>query len=155
MSFCRSCCLLAVTALFPLVGCVSVPVPEDFLVVHETSGETQAVTSDQGRFWVREFANSQGADLEFWKEAVARDFVDNRGYTPVSQRAIVDAADRNGHEALYEATIQGIPHRYLLAIFVTKGWWSSQIRVIEFAAPVEEFEAQLASVREAISRLGR
>ena len=46
--------------------------------------------------------------------------------------------------------IEGVPHRYLLTLFVIDGVFDHTVRIVEFAAPEGVFDAYLSDVRESI-----
>jgi len=146
--------LLIATSCGLLSGCLTLDVPARFLVVEKRSSEIRAMSPDEARIWVREFTDENRGDLEFWSEALREEFVENRGYTALEEEATTDAAGRAGRVLVYEATLEGAPHRYLCALFVVPGWWSNTIRVVEFVAPKPLFDGYVADVKSSLGSLG-
>ena len=142
--------LAAGSAIAFLGGCLSLELPETFVVEERGTDELRAVTADDGILLAREFSDSLQAKLDFWTEALRADFTGNRGYTLLGDRRVKDADRRDGVEFLFEATARGTPHRYLVMLFVFEGWPRNTIRVVEFAAPRQSFDRHLPSVRKAI-----
>ncbi len=141
---------LAALAL-ALSGCLSIETPEEFLLLEESSDELKLITPDEAKLWVREFADDDRGDLDFWVAALQADFVDNRGYTLLEDGALQDAAGRDGHEWLFEATTHGETYRYLVTLQVREDLTTNTIRVSEYVATKEKFDAYLGSVREAVA----
>ena len=156
----RIACALVV-ATQALAGCatVSIDLPSDFLVLERDAEarELRAATADEARVWVREHDAPPGAELPFWRKALMRDLVDARGYTVLEERDVKDATGREGVELLCEATLGGVPHRYLLAVFVLPTafptFFDDTIRTVEYAAEKDVFETHLAAVRAGIKAM--
>lgn len=134
-------------------SCVSMQVPERFLVTARGTDELKAITPEETKLWLREFSDPDRGDLAFWSEALRRDLVENRGYTLLSEGKIEDASGNVGTELLLEATIQGRAVRELLALFVFPGAFEHRIRVVELVGEKEPFEAALPEVRASIKTL--
>lgn|SRR5690606_9916537 len=146
---------LVVAALFGLLAssCVSMQVPERFLVTTRDTAELKAITPDETKLWVREFGDPDRGDLAFWSDALKRHLVENRGYTILSEGRIEDGSAHVGVEYLLEATVQGRVMRELLALFVTEGVLENRIRVVELVGEKEPFDAAVDEVRAAIKTL--
>ncbi len=136
-----------------LSSCVSMQVPERFLVTTRGADELKAITPEETKLWLREFNDPDRGDLAFWSEALRRDLVENRGYTLLSEGKIEDAGGNVGTELVLEATIQGRAVRELLALFVFPGAFDNRIRVVELVGEKEPFEAALDEVRASIKTL--
>lgn len=147
--------LVVVTALLGLLAssCVSMQVPERFLVTSRGSEELKAITPEETKLWVREFADPDHGDLAFWSDALKRHLVENRGYTILSEQKIEDGGGVVGVEYLLEATIQGRVMRELLALFVHEGAFENRIRVVELVGEQEPFDAVVDEVRASIKTL--
>jgi hypothetical protein len=147
----RLCLLLALAA--PLFcGCISMEVPKDFLVLEKGTSSFKAVSPEEARIWVRKFKDPLEGDLTFWSGVLRQDFVTNRGYTLVEERDVKGPEDRDSHESIFETMVQGVPHRYLVSVFIVEGWlwFSNKIYVTEFVAEKTLFEKDLEEVRKAI-----
>jgi hypothetical protein len=150
--------LLSTMSLALLSGCLSMQTPEKFLMVVKGglfADEIKAISPDEAKLWVREFSDMDQGDFEFWADALKNDFVENRGYTPLGENEVQDDADREGAELLFETTVQGVPHRYSITLFVLEGWLWNTIRVAEYAAPKEIFDKYLETVRESVRTVER
>lgn len=145
--------LLLLPLLVPSAGCISMELPEPFVVLEKGSSELKAVTPDDARLWVRERSVSEDAKLSFWAEVLRNEFVTNRGYTLVEERAAKDGSGVEGKEYIFEATIEGTAQRYLLAVFVHEGGLSNSVCTVEFVAPKETFAKLVDAVRKAIETL--
>lgn len=150
----RCAASLAALALFPLLaGCMHMQVPKDFLVIEEGSSEIKAVSPDDAKIWVHEFSDPDEGDLAFWSSVLKTDFVENRGYTLLEERAVKIAAGREGMEYRFEVTTQGTAQGYLVQVSVLEGWLSNTIVAVEFVAPKQVFAKHLDEVRKAIATL--
>lgn len=147
--------VVVVGALLALLSssCVTMQVPDAFLVTERGTSELKAITPEETKLWVREFSDPDQGDLAFWSEALRRDLVENRGYTLLSEGKIRDGRGREGKELLLEATVQGRPVRELLALFVHEGTFEHTIRVVELVGEKEPFDAAVDDVRAAIGTL--
>jgi len=137
-----------------LTGCVSIPLPGDFLTLVNEPGDFRAVTPDEAKVWVRHFTAHKGGDLAFWREALKRDLVENRGYLLVEEG---EAKDRAGHAAqkmLFETQAGGRPHRYLLVVSAWPGWFGTEIRVVELVADKTVFDQYRKEVEAAATGSG-
>ena len=141
---------LAGGAVLVLGGCLTLDLPRTFVVESSGTSEFRAVTADDGILVARDFSDPNEGTFEFWTEALRADFIKNRGYTLLAERPVKDREGRDGLELTFEVTALGIPHRYLVTLFVLEGWLGNEIRVVEFAAPKEAFERHVESVRAAI-----
>lgn len=134
-------------------ACVTMQPPDGFLVLSRGPGELKATTPDDDRLWVRDFDDEARGDLAFWRDALKADFARNRGYTLLSERDVVDAGGTPGVELVWEATLGGRPFRELVAVFVREGLLGNTIRVVEFVAEKDRFDAQVEAVRGSIATL--
>ena len=142
--------LLTVPAL---TGCISLDAPGRFLLIEKGLREAKAVSSDDARIWVKVFKDPVQGDLRFWSEVLQKDLVEERGYTLISTDTIQDARSRDGFELLTEVTVEGIPHRYLVTLFVREGWTSNRIVCARYIAPKKTFDTHLDDVRKTFSNL--
>ncbi len=145
--------LLGVMSVFWFSGCLTIDPPKHFLIVQEELDQIKALSSDEARFWVREFKDANQGDLAFWSEAIQEEFVKNRGYLSISEEKIQDGTGREGTLLTFESTLNGVPHRYLFAMFVIPGWSANTIRVAEYLAPVEIYEKYEVSIEQSIRSL--
>lgn len=147
--------LIGTLALFCalLSSCVTMQVPERFLVTTRGVDELKAITPEETKLWVRDFDDPDGGDLAFWTQTLRRDLVENRGYTLLSEARIEDAEGNVGVELLLEATVQGRAMRELLVLFVHPGFFGNRIRVVELVGEKEPFEAAVDEVRAAVKTL--
>lgn len=136
-------------------SCVSfqLQVPQRFLVVEHEGRTLKALTPDESKIWVRDFDDDTFGSLAFWKEALTGDLVKSRGYRLVSEAPVVDGAGRAGASLVLETTLGGRVVRELMAVFVVPGTCANTIRVLEFVADKEAFEAELAGVQASLSTM--
>ncbi len=129
--------------------------PRDFLVLDRHEPSTfEATTADGARFLVRDFVDRDEGTLAFWSAALHDDLVEHRGYEPVGDAASVrDSAGREGTVRTYRTRYEGVEHGYLTGLWVIETSGQHWIRVAEFTAPTEEFEAHVATVRAALATL--
>jgi hypothetical protein len=140
---------LALAALLVSVGCVTITPPPRFLVVDEGCDDLKAVTPEDSRLWVRTFDDDDRGGLPFWQDALKEDLTKNRGYVVMSE-AETAAGSVKGHEYVLETTVNGRPVRELLVLFVTEGWFSDSVHVIEYVADKDAFDKELPAVRAAV-----
>jgi hypothetical protein len=146
--------VLSLLASLPfLAGCMSMEVPQEFLVIESGSSELKALSADDAKIWVKQFSDSHQGDLSFWSDALKNDLVDNRGYTLLEEGTATDGTGTEGVEYLFEATLSGRAQRYLLFLFVHPGWMSNTICTVEYVASKEIFDEHLAKVRESVKTL--
>lgn len=157
ISHARSILAAAVCLVLPACGGLSMDPPEGFLVldreVETEDEELRVVSADGARIWIREFADKDGGSLAFWADALEHDFVARRGYELVSRTPMEDGAGREGVAQKYSTRADGTQHGYLIAVWVFGSGSSTEIRVAEFTAPTEQFEAHLESVETAFETL--
>lgn len=134
-------------------SCVTMQVPDRFLVTERGTDELKAITPEETKLWVRDFGDPDRGDLAFWSETLRRDLVDNRGYTLLAEGKVEDAEGNVGRELLLEATIQGRAVREMLALFVYAGTFENRIRVVELVGEKEPFDAVVEEVRAAVRTL--
>lgn len=150
----------ATLALSLLAGCgFDMNLPPGFLRQRsEESGDLRALTATGSRLWVREFAVESGATDQFWADAVVFDLKHGRGYELDAGEPIVDGQGNTGFAFTGATTADGVPCGYFVAVLRLPrpfpSWFTSErVRVVEFAAPVDEFKASVASVRAAVASL--
>jgi hypothetical protein len=148
----RSLLLVALLGLLAS-SCVSMQVPERFLVTTRSDDELKAITPEETKLWVREFDDPDKGDLAFWSDALKRHLVENRGYTLLSEAKVEDGRSVEGVEYLLEATIQGRTMRELLVLFVHEGTLSNTIRVVELVGEKAAFDAAVDEVRASLTTL--
>lgn len=149
---------VALLALPLLAGCkVAMQLPPDFLCLQRSSDEYKAITPDDGRLWVREFADPAQGTLQFWTTTLQNDCVHNRGYELVGTTAVHDGSGHAGQQLEFRAVAGGERHGYLVSVFVLppSSWPFSQqwLLVAEFAARESVFASRLDAVRSAIGTL--
>lgn len=150
---------LLLAAAIASTGCatLSMDLPQEFLVLPDEGDGMRATTPSEARVWLREHDAPPGAQLAFWRAALKRNLVEGRGYTVVEEQEIKDASGREGIEMLCEGKIGGVPHRYLLAVFVLPTplpmLFDDTIRTVEYAAEKKDFETHLEAVRKSIRSL--
>lgn len=135
-------------------GCVSIPLPDEFLTIVNEPSDFRAVTADEAKVWVRHFTASEGGTIDFWRDALKRDLVENRGYLLLEE---AEGKDRKGHDArrmLFETQAGGRPHRYLLVVSAWKGWFGTEIRVVELVADKTVFDQYRKEVEAAATPTG-
>jgi hypothetical protein len=143
--------LAALPAALALSGCLSIDAPGDFLLVGRSTDELKLIAADESKLWVREFADEDEGDLEFWAKALRTDLADNRGYTLIEERDVRGAGGLAGKEWLFEVSTRGEAHRYLVTLFVIEGLFENTIRVSEFVAARSRFDEYLDNVRRAVA----
>lgn len=134
-------------------GCVSLAVPERFLVVERGPGLLRALTPEESKIWVRDFDDDTKASLSFWKDALKADLVDNRGYTLIEEGAAKDGDGHDGLTMTLEAMLSGRPVRELLTVFVLPGTFGNTVRVVEYVADKDAFAKEVEGVKQSLSTL--
>ena len=136
-----------------LTGCLTMQVPERFLIVERGPGVLRALTPEESKIWVRDFDDDTQASMTFWKDALKADLIKNRGYTLINESQLQDGAGRQGVMLTLETTLGGRPVRELMTVFVIPGTFSHTIRVAEFVADKEAFEQEVEGVKQALTTL--
>jgi hypothetical protein len=151
----RSSASLLVLALATTMAssCITMQVPERFLVVDSGGSHLKAITPEESKLWLRDFDDGDRGGLAFWRDALRADLKDNRGYVVISEAEVKDAAGTPGYEMVLESTVNGRPVRELLALFVYGGWLADRIRVVEYVAEKETFEREVAGVRASLATI--
>jgi hypothetical protein len=146
---------LLLAAALALGGCVSfqLQVPSRFLVVEHEGNTLKALTPDESKIQVRDFADDTFGSLAFWQEALTGDLVKSRGYRLVSEAPVVDGDGRAGVSFVLETTLSGRVVREFMAVFVVPGTWANTIRVLEFVADKDAFDAEVDGVKAALKTL--
>lgn len=150
--FLRSVLLAAAPAVVFLAsaGCrLPMEMPSKFIAIDRGAHEIRAMSPDGARLSVLDLGDAKEGDLSFWSEALRNDFQGNRGYVLVEERKVVDAAGREGAESIWETTLDGVPQRYLVTIFIL----DDTVRAAEYLAPKPVFEKYLEDVRKAVGTL--
>ncbi len=140
-------CILAITLL--AAGCaVPITLDRDFVTLagHDTGHDYRAVTGDDARVWVRLFHDENEADQKFWVEALQHEFVQQRGYDLVDTGVVRNADGDEGAWFHCAANVDGDRVGYLIAVWADDG----DVRVVEFAARHDVFEARVEGVRAAL-----
>lgn len=130
-------------------GCATVPLPVGFVEHDAPVGEKKAVAADESLFWFRAFSDPARGSLGFWREALQRELVEDRGYTLVEERE-TEMRGLPAVEYRFEATVGGVVRGYLLCVAVEEGWWRNRILTAEYVADRDRFETHLSSVRDAL-----
>ena len=151
----RACRMGASLLVVAALGCVTMQAPPGFLVLDRDGSQWKAATPQDDRLWVRDFADDDGGDLSFWRDALKDDLLKNRGYTLIAEGEAQDAGGHKGAELVMEATVDGRPYQELLVVFVYEGAFGNTIRVVEFVAEKERFAASVDEVRGSIRTLRR
>jgi hypothetical protein len=97
--------------------------------------------------WVREFDDADKAPLSFWVETLVTEMKDNRGYTVVDQKDVVDASGLAGKAIELEVSLGGRPFREYMAVFSVPGFWSNTVRVAEYVAEKDLYATEIDAVR--------
>lgn len=134
-------------------GCVSLEAPARFLVTDRSGDELKAITPEESKLWVRRFDDEDRGGLEFWKDALKSDLKDNRGYVLLSEGPASDGTGAAGHVMTLETTVNGRPVRELIAVFVRPGWLGDSLWVLEYVAPKDVFDKEVASVQGSLATL--
>jgi hypothetical protein len=145
--------VVVATLALALSGCLHIEPPARFLVVEREPSSLKAITPEESRLWVRDFPDESKGGLPFWRDTLRADFEKNRGYTLISEATIVDGDGREGLLLTWEATLGGEAWRELMAVFVIPGWFENTIRVVEYVAQTEAFDAEVDEVKKAIGTL--
>ncbi|MDP2342641.1 MAG: hypothetical protein Q8O67_16910 [Deltaproteobacteria bacterium] len=136
-----------------LSGCLTMQVPERFLVIESGPGVLRALTPEESKIWVRDFDDDTKGSATFWKDALKADLIKNRGYTLINESQLQDGGGRQGIILTLEATLGGRPVRELMAVFVIPGLFSNTIRVAEYVADKEAFDAEVEGVKQGLTTL--
>lgn len=146
--------LATVTLLATLLGgCVSLEPPARFLVTDRSGDELKAITPEESKLWVRRFDDEDKGGLDFWKDALKSDLKDNRGYVLLSEGPATDGTGATGHVMTLETTVNGRPVRELIAVFVRPGMFGDSLWVLEYVAPKDVFDKEVASVQSSLATL--
>lgn len=143
----------------PLLGACSMTMnlPTDFLCLEQSASHYKAITPDDGRLWVREFADPAAGTLQFWTTTLQNDCVQNRGYELVGATAVRDGSGHQGQQLEFRTVAEGERYGYLVSLFLLPGsflpWSSQHVLVTEFTAREAVFAARLEAVRAAIGTL--
>jgi hypothetical protein len=128
-------------------------VPERFLVIERGPGVLRALTPEESKIWVRDFDDDTKGSATFWKDALKADLIKNRGYTLINEAELSDGGGHKGIVLTLEATLGGRPVRELMGVFVIPGMFSNTIRVAEYVADKEAFDAEVEGVKQGLTTL--
>lgn len=141
-------------------GCVSMELPEPFVVLSQGTSELKAVTPEDARIWVRVRSVATNTNLAFWSKLLENEFVRNRGYTLLEgPKDVTDGNGVPGKEYVFEVSANGIAQRYLVATFVLEHrflgflWLTKKVCTVEFVAPKDDFALLADAVRKGIGTL--
>jgi hypothetical protein len=155
----RTLLRLAAILCLPLLGACSMTMnlPADFLCLEQGASHYKAITPDDGRLWVREFADPADGTLPFWTTTLQNDCVQNRGYELIGATDVRDGSGHPGQQLEFRTVAEGERYGYLVSLFLLPKsfWpWSDQhVLVTEFTAREAVFAQRLPAVRAAIGTL--
>ena len=134
-------------------------VPAGFLrLTGREHGDLRAVTADDARIWVRDFAVDDDATVEFWAASFA-DELKARGYQLEEKGEIQDGDGRRGRAFAGTTTVGGEACRYFAAVFLLPRGFLGDLfssdhgRIAEFAAAEPLFAQHLDAVKAAVATL--
>lgn len=127
-------------------GSIEMSLPAGFLELRRADGQFRATTPEDDLILVREFTDSDEGGLEFWAKALANDLVSGRGYRLLATGPIEDSHRRKGTLMRFLVAVEGRMRGYLVAVWVRK---KGLIRVAEFVADKERFDARVEAVTQA------
>ena len=125
--------------------------PSGFLEIQAPGGEFKATNPDEARLWIRDFEDPDEGALDFWSETLTKDFTRNRGYVLEESFEVRTREGVPGRAHEFSARIDGEPHHYLIALFVIEGFSGTTIRVVEFSARDDVFDAAVGGIREKLT----
>jgi len=152
----RAPVLMLLVCAFAASCSLQMTLPPGFLRLKaREAGDLKAVTADDARIWVREFAVENDSNLDFWAQAVTADLKDARGYQLAPDGDGHDGAGNLGKRFVGEVTTGGETCGYFVAVFfLPRGWLGNdKVRVVEFTAKKALFDRQLDAVRNAVATL--
>jgi hypothetical protein len=137
---------------------LEIDTPDGFLQLETSGQEIKATTPDDARLWVHQFVDRDLGTVEFWAEALSHDLVEGRGYRLEEELETRDAEGRPGAIGVYTTTVDGVVLGYLCALFVIEerpflGDDYNLIRLAEFVAPKDAFDALRPEVEKALTTL--
>jgi len=145
--------------LMALMGCATfrVPTPENFAKVKSSTERLGALTPQEDKLLVRHFVVPDRQPLKFWSDTVRNNFVEERGYTPVSEGEFKTDAGLAGHRFLAEISINSVPYDYLMVLFATEGsrgffWKRQHVYVAEFLCEKKNYEKNAPAVEKALKK---
>ena len=144
-------------------GCAhfDMPVPEQFVQVSRTDNHLAALTSQEDRLLVRHRGVPHEGSLAFWTDAVRSNFVTERGYTLIEESDLKTAGGVPGHRFLFEISMNEVPYRNVLVLFVTNGWapeWLAKrldlarqhIYTVEFLSEKENYDTHAPALEKSL-----
>lgn len=152
-SFARVGAILLVGVLGACAG-APMQAPPEFVELKGGGDVWRAVTSDDARLRVRDVVDpTEGADAQFWANALRQDLVHQRGYEPIGSGEVENRGGGAGHWLEFAANVRGERVGYLVAVWVVDGRWpfgAPRVRVVEFAGNEAAFRARRDAVVEAL-----
>jgi hypothetical protein len=146
-------------------GCArfKMPVPAGFVQVENERAQMAALTSEEDRLLVGHRSVAHAGDLAFWTTAVRENLVGERGYTLIEEGPFPTSAGLPGHRYLFELSINEVPFRHLLVVFVTDAPWPTwasraigvprqHIYTAEFLAEKKNFDKHLLAVEASLKQ---
>ncbi|MBX7191383.1 MAG: serine/threonine protein kinase [Sandaracinaceae bacterium] len=149
--------VFTLAAALALAGCghhFQIHTPDRFVELEpgaqERMGFAYRATSANGAVLaVREIDNDRHASAEFWVEAVRNRVRRAGGYALLSESEVRSADGRTGHQMRFGRDEGQHPYAYWVTLFVTP----DRIFVVEAGGRREPFEAEQASIEQAIGAL--
>lgn len=137
----------AAVAVAGLSGCLTTMTPPPrFLITTQDVGHLEALTPEESKILVREFADESQGSLTFWRDALKADLIDNRGYRLIEESEVTDDRGHPGLRLVLETTLSGHVVRELMVVTVIPGLCDNTIRVAEFVADREAFDTDVDAV---------
>jgi hypothetical protein len=143
---------LLLPLLFATACAVPMTPPPDFVVLKDPGDGWRAVTADDARLRVRDLAEPTEGGVAFWAEALHKDLL-LRGYVANGSGEVKNAAGTVGRWHEFTANVQGERTGYLVAVWVIEPglFGKGGLRVAEFAAKDDVFQARVEAVRAALT----
>ena len=122
--------------------------PDNFLLLSGASHRIRAISSDESRLHI-EPHEVAGGNQAFWEKALIRDLEENRGL--VFEREIELAGGPWKRARIYDATVQGQPVKYVVAVAYGSRFLSSnRTLLMQFVAHRDHFEEDLSHIEQAL-----
>ena len=145
----------ALFVLLAAAGCApsyTLPLPERFATLRDDrTGERhdyrlRATTPDGVVVGVKHLNREADGGLEFWREAVAAQLREGRGYALLTEEEIAVASGETGHLMRFGRDLSGHSYRFTVALFVLE----DQLLLIEAGGREEPFVALESEIEAAI-----
>ena len=121
-----------------------IELPEGFVPVSSSQGTLVAVTAQQGVLRLSKVANHTGGTLEFWRQIVSSALTEQMFNTLSLEHEILIGEDRRAVEFIMPKQYFNEDYLCSVVLFTNYDQWcvsgSGDIFIVEFAAPVAEFE---------------